>query len=260
MIKKDLNNITIFQFDLLNQYNDIFHFITNRNGGVSQGNYSSLNCSFNSGDLPENVKQNRKVLSKNLKIPIGNFYFPEQNHTKNIKIIKKPVNSISLNETDALITDIKDIAICISTADCVPLLLYDPYKKITAVVHSGWRGQVFKLPLLTVNEMIKHFDIDVSSLIAAIGPCISSDVYEVGYEVIESVEKVFPEGVIERTSNGKGYLDLVEMTKKQLLEAGVKEKNMQASGICNYKNDDFFSARRDSFYSGRFVTGIVIKA
>lgn len=259
MIFKQLKDISVLQFELLIKQKDVFHFVTTRHGGVSEGNYSSFNLSTKVEDDPENVQINRKILAASTGIKESKFYFPDQEHTDHCEIIDKKGKELS--KTDALITSLPDVAICVTTADCVPVLLYSPDKKVAGVVHAGWKGQLAKLPFKVVARMKEEFQCDASSMIACIGPCISAEVYEVGNDVIHSVFKAgWTNGVIKNVRNNKGFLNLVEMTKQQLLESGLKDDHIEFSGICTFQNtNDFYSARKDGFKTGRFVSGIMLK-
>ena len=165
-----------------------------------------------------------------------------------------------LDNTDALVTDVRGVCIGVSTADCIPVLLYDPVQKVSAAVHAGWRGTVACIVVKTVQRLCQMYGSNPSDIRAVVGPGISLDNFEVGDEVYQQfAEAGFDMSAISRRYD-KWHIDLPECNRVQLLEAGLKEANIHASGICTYdNNNDFFSARRQGIMSGRIYTGIMMK-
>jgi YfiH family protein len=143
------------------------------------------------------------------------------------------------------------------------VLLYDPVRRAAGAVHAGWRGTVGKIVAHTVAAMREAFGTDPADLVAGIGPSICADVYQVGEEVLAAVENAFgaTEGLIlRRTAEGKGYIDLWEANRRQLLAAGVPAPSIEVAGLCTYR------ARRPVFLrpqiqkpGGPFRGGIVIR-
>lgn len=265
----DINNLKLLQFDLL-QSNSLSHFTTTIHGGVSEGNYTSLNLGFYSGDNPENVYENRLRLANAFNVIPENLIIPYQTHQDKIYIIEQTFLNLSdqdkfnnLNEVDALITNQKNICIGITTADCVPLLIYDPLKKVLAAVHAGWKGTVLYIGAKTVKKMIGHFGCNPSDLLISIGPSISPEYFEVGEEVGEAFTNVgfnLSEISYRNLQTGKLHINLWEANRLPLLEIGVLPRNIEVSQICTFSNpDQFFSARRQTIHSGRMVTGAVIR-
>jgi polyphenol oxidase len=168
-----------------------------------------------------------------------------------------------IKDTDALITTSKGLCISVMSADCVPVLLYDPVKRAIGAVHAGWRGTVSKILTLTVQAMLQHYGTQPADLVAAIGPSICPEVYEVGEEVIMAVEQTFgtKDSLITRENGpGKGHFNLWEANRIQLLALGVKSENIEVAGICTYQHsDEFFSARRSGNRAGRFSAGILLR-
>jgi polyphenol oxidase len=258
---KNFSPLSLWQFELLAKYNnDITHFVSGREGGVTPGDKGTLNLSHKVGDESSNVDENRSRIAKSISVHPECLVFPDQTHSVNVKLLK--TGKENLTETDSVITNVKGICLAVMSADCVPVILYDPVTKSCAAIHSGWKGTVGKIISNTVEAMKVNFGIKTSDLIACIGPSISPDVYEVGYDVIREVEQAF--GINEKLlidvgKDGKRFLDLWEANKLQLINTGVKEKNIEISGICTYKNSDlFFSARKSKNNTGRFAAGIVL--
>ena len=162
-----------------------------------------------------------------------------------------------LPNTDALITKCKDICLMVLTADCVPVLLYDPATHSAAAIHAGWRGTANGIVGLTVEKMIREFGTNPSNLVAAIGPCIAACCFEVGDDVAEHFSR-WPEVVLRRPNWPKPHVDLVLANRLQLEQAGVLPQNIESSGECTKCGPHgFFSYRRDQTL-GRIGTGIVL--
>jgi len=260
------NKLPVLQFANLGQFSELFHFSTTRVGGCSTNNYSSLNLGFNSGDLPENVAENRIRLCGALEINSDRLIFPKQTHTATVKTItndflywEKEVQKHFINETDAVITNLNGVCVAIKTADCVPVLLYDPKRKVVAAVHAGWRGTIQNIVLVTIQKMVKVFGTNPSDLIAGIGPSISPEVYEVGEEVWKQFDTEF-----YLTSNpdkaDKKFLNLWSANYQQLINAGVPAEQIEVARTCTFSDPAwFFSARRDGIKTGRMGTGIMIR-
>lgn len=262
MIEEKSNHLNLLKFSKLEKLKGILHFTSSRSGGQSQGLYASLNLSLKVEDNDMLVTQNRKLLSRTLKISDENLFFPDQCHTNHVKEVDHNTSPADLSETDALITQTKGICLCILTADCVPVLLYDPQEKVIAAIHAGWRGTAGRIVARTIESMVKSFSTKPENIIAAIGPAISQERYEVGDEVAEDLKVFFhdqPSIVIMNPKSGKYHIDLKKANKELLLRYGVKNKNIEVSSYCTFHDKDlFFSARRDGIHCGRFGTGIIL--
>ncbi len=259
--------MTIFCFDNLNQFRSIQHFSTTRLGGCSTDRYDSFNLGFNSGDLPKNVIANRQKLCDTFDIKREYLIFPKQTHTGTVKVISAEFFDLDesskkqfLNETDAVVTNLKNVCVAIKTADCVPILVYDLVKQVVAAIHAGWRGTAQNIVQNTINQMIVRFESNPSDLWAGIGPSISPEIYEVGQEVWSQ----FPPEFYRPTNpfkSEKRLLDLWKANFHQLRASGVPENQIEVAQICTLSNPDlFFSARRDDAKTGRLATGIWLAA
>lgn len=262
MDKVFLNNLPLWQFVNLSRQRGISHFVSGREGGYSEGELGGLNLSYKVGDDPGLVTQNRQSLAKAFSVDAHRLIFPVQTHSSNIKVVGTTTSAEALEDTDALITKEKGVVISVMSADCVPVLLYDPAKAVVAAIHAGWRGTMAEIVRKTIGKMNAEFGSVPETLMAAIGPSICGEVYEVGEEVIHAVEKVYgtKEGIISREQNGKGYCNLWEANRLQLIKTGVAAENIELAGICTYKSADlFFSARKSGNKAGRFAAGIMLK-
>jgi len=266
MISVVKNKLPVLQFANLSSFQELLHFSTTRIGGSSTGNYSALNLGFNSGDLPENVIENRIRLCAALHISPDLLVFPKQTHTANVKTITTGFFDLAteeqkdfLNKTDAIITNLKGICVAVKTADCVPILLFDPKQKIVAAVHAGWRGTVQNILLKTIQKMAEEFGSEQSDIVAGIGPSISPEVYEVGEEVWKQFDSEFYLPTFPAKPD-KRLLDLWQANYHQLIVSGIPANQIEVARICTFSDPDrFFSARRDGIKTGRMATGIMIR-
>ena len=154
---------------------------------------------------------------------------------------------------------LKDFCLCVSTADCVPVLLYDKEKQVIAAVHAGWRGTVGRIVEKTIEVMRIQYGTEGKDLVACIGPSISLESFEVGDEVYAAFEEAgFDMARIARRYE-KWHLDLWEANRMQLLANGVLPEHIEVAGICTFQcYEDFFSARRLGIKSGRILSGIML--
>jgi len=265
-----INNTKMLQFTRLSDYCNISHFVSTRHGGISTGNYSSMNLGEYCGDSPEAVRYNRALLSDIFAIPSGHLFAPFQVHGDIIRILDNDFIALSEKEqakslygVDALITDIPEICIAITTADCVPLLLYSPEKEVIAAVHAGWRGTVQKITMKTVEKLVHEFGCDPKQICVGIGPSISQESFEVGEDVVDAFRLIGADlaKILKRNiETGKAHIDLWEENRLQLLSMGISSDRIEIAGLCTFvHSDDFFSARRLGIESGRMLSGIMIK-
>ena len=248
-------------------------FSSTRYGGCSEGNYSSFNVNRYCGDHEECIARNMQSL-KNL-LNVSQVVMPHQVHGTEVFQLKHPAPwedmGDDLEGVDALITDVKGVCIGVSTADCIPILLYDEAHHAAAAIHAGWRGTVKRIAEETVRSMRDAFGTQPELLRAVIGPGISLASFEVGDDVYDQFRiagfpmdkiargypaKLPPFGGIE--GGFKWHLDLPLCNRLQLEAVGVRQIEM--SGICTYRQSDaYFSARKLGVNSGRILTGIVLR-
>ena len=258
-----INDADILNFHQLSEQEGIRHFISTRKGGVSSGKYASLNLSEKVGDNPERVIENRKRIATYLGIEAKNLLVPDQCHTDNVKVLTGEWREIDLGNTDALITDQPGICLCLLAADCVPVLLFDPVKRVIASAHAGWRGTVGRIVIRTVEQMIKQYRTNPGDVLAGIGPAISQEKFETGDKVAERFQFLFsdhPEILWKNPETEKTHIDLQAANHILLQRIGLLEENIETVQICTFANSGlFFSARRDGIQCGRFGTGIMLK-
>jgi hypothetical protein len=177
-----------------------------------------------------------------------------------VAIASSAIKASAIADTDALITNEPGLFVCVQTADCVPILLFDPIHKVVASIHAGWRGTVSKIALKTILKMTAQFGSDPKDIVAGIGPSIHVHAYEVGPEVINAVQENFVNSLAilkPSLTPGKVYFDLWEANKMILEESGIPEENIELMGLCSFEHSDlFYSARRDGVDTGRMVSAI----
>ena len=252
-------NDRMLVYGILKPYPNIFGFSTTRHGGVGEGAYATFNCTHYCGDNPQHVQMNLERVRTCLPTCPHVFVIPRQTHTTNVKVITDVPTPEELQDVDAVVTHLKDFCLCVSTADCVPILIYDTKRQVIAAVHAGWRGTVGRIAENTLEVMTSQYGTEGKDVIACIGPSISLESFEVGDEVYAAFEEAgFDMNRIARRYE-KWHLDLWEANRMQLLAHGVLPENIEVAGICTYQHcEDFFSARRLGIKSGRILSGIQI--
>ena len=247
-------------YGIMQPYTGIFAFSTTRHGGVGEGTYATFNCTHYCGDRPETVKANLETVKSVLPERPHVMVIPRQTHTTNVRVITDIPTEAELHEVDAVVTRQKGFCLCVSTADCVPVLIYDKVREVIAAVHAGWRGTVGRIVEKTLEAMKSHYGTEGRDVVACIGPSISLESFEVGDEVYAAFgEAGFDMSRIAR-KYAKWHLDLWEANRMQLLAHGVLPHHIEVAGICTYQHpDDFFSARRLGIKSGRILSGIVMR-
>ncbi len=212
------------------------------------------------GDQPEIYTENRKRLAFVLDIHPGQLVFPRQTHTSCVVELSE-VPAAEIKETDALVSNQPGICLCVQTADCVPILLFDPVEKVISAIHAGWRGTVKKIASVAVQKMNRNYGSSPKNIVALIGPSIGPGIYEVGNEVVLEVQKNIPnaEKTLHKNLKGNFHFNLWEANKQLLLQSGLKNENIEIVHECSFSEvEKYFSARRDGVDIGRTVSGIML--
>jgi YfiH family protein len=246
--------LSVFKFESFKKYKDIVHWVTTKEGWVS-GNKPRF-----TGDSEAVYSGYRKELAISCEWDTNRFVFPRQTHSDRVVVVTSENITGTIDDTDALITNERGLFICVQTADCVPILLFDPVKKVVAAIHAGWKGTISKIAKKTIGQMTERFGCNPADIVAGIGPSIHIHAYEVGPEVVQAVEANFGNyaALLKPSVNeGKAYFDLWEANQTVLKESGVQEENIELMGLCSFEQADlFYSARRDGTDTGRMVSGI----
>ena len=234
------------------------HGFSTRKGGVSKEHLASLNLSFSVEDAKENVLENFRRIGERFGKTPEDFVLSKQSHeTKVLKVGTKDrgkgiTKDRDYEGIDALITDEKGIILSCFSADCVPILFYDPIHKAVGACHSGWRGTKGKILQNVVEEMRKHFTSNPAEILIAIGPSICKEQYVVSEDLALSFLEDYPDlgedtaSPIQRISKDKFQLDLWDLNRRIALDCGIKEEHISISGYCTMENPELFFSHRYS--------------
>lgn len=250
-----VKDVIYLTYPALEETHTVVHGFSTRLGGVSQGIYSSMNLSFTRGDEEEAVKENYRRIAEAIGFSYDSIVCSDQTHTTNVLRVgqKDCGNGITYprpyTDVDGLITDEPGVTLATFYADCVPLYLVDPVRKAIGLSHSGWRGTVGKIGKVTVEAMVKEFGCKPENMIAAIGPSICMDCYEVSEDVADAFQQEFPgweKEILLDKKNGKYQLDLWKANEIVLIEAGVKKEHISVTDICTCCNPGLLFSHRAS--------------
>lgn len=246
-------DIYYLQFNILNKYSDkLKHAITLRHGGVSKYPIDTLNFKTTGNDKIENVLENVNIISN--VVGFSKIYKAKQKHTDNILILdnnnKKEYKfeNLSSDEYDGYITKEKNIATLITTADCNPIIIYDPKQNIIANVHSGWAGTIKKITIKAIKILNEKFNSRLEDLIVCIGPsirkCCFSSEDELFKKKFTDIWNFEDEYIYYVEDKKRFHIDLLYVIKKDLIDMGIKKENIADANICTMCNsEDFFSYR-----------------
>lgn len=238
---------------------------TTRHEGVSRPPYNSLNLGSNTLDSSHNVEGNRSLLARSIGATLDRFLTVTQVHGTDLLVIDAPNPELShflKLECDGIVTNQPGICIAICVADCVPILLHDPVKRVVAALHAGWQGTAANIAAKGVEAMVGLFGCAKHDILAAIGPCIAGCCYEVDRPVRDAFVKSGQPWDFITTDNGEGkwLLDLSGANRRLLIDAGLASGQIQSSDLCVSCNQElFFSYRRDGGDTGRQVGFIMLE-
>lgn len=238
---------------------------TTRHEGVSRPPYNSLNLGSSTLDSPHNVEGNRSILSRAFGARLEKLVTVTQVHGSDLLLLDEPNPDFShfqKLECDGIVTNQPGVMIGVCVADCVPILLLDPVRRVAAALHAGWKGTAAGIARKGVEAIVNLFDGRPRDILAAIGPAIAPCCYEVDEPVVEAFRAAGQsiESFTTPAGSGKWRLDLAEANRRQLLRAGIGEANLEASPLCvSCEKDLFFSYRRDGGDTGRQMGFIMLK-
>ncbi len=259
----DVNGVIHLEYPIFEDISFVTHGASTRHGGVSKGYYSSMNLGLSTDDDISLVKENWHIFCDSLNIQINNTVCSNQQHRDNIKFVTKAdcgkgiITERDFDSVDGLITNCPEVALCVFSADCIPVLFVDPVNKVIGAAHCGWKGTYLDLAAKMVNKMETEFGSVAENIKVAIGAGIRSCCYEVDFKLYNQFKNKYgDENCIVK--NDKYYLDL-QMINKQILEnSGVKE--IFVCDICTCCNkDELFSHRGSNGKRGLMVNLIQIK-
>ncbi len=252
---KNKNNVPYIAFPKLDELN-VMHGFSTREGGVSRNHLSSMNLSFSRGDSPLNVHENFKRIGSAIGFTPEQLVFSDQQHQTIIRKVTKEDMGKGITRKrdydciDGLVTNEAGVVLATFFADCVPLFFYDPKENVAALAHSGWRGTVGKIGEKMVRLMESDYGSMNYNIVAAIGPSICKDCYEVSRDVYDEFADAFSKEELleffEDKGNGKYQLDLWKANELILLNAGIQTKNMDVTDICTCCNSKLLFSHRAS--------------
>lgn len=231
------------------------HGFSTRMGGVSKGYLGTMNLSFTRGDREENVRENFRRIADAIGFREEQLVFSAQVHETKIRKVTAANRGEGITKEtapgiDGLATDEADVPLYTSYADCVPLLFYDPQKKVVAMAHSGWRGTAARIGAKMVHFMEKEYGSRAENIIAAVGPSICKKCYEVSEDVAQAFREAFrPEQfplLFDEKGQGKYQLDLWEANRIILTEAGILPEHLDVTDLCTCCNHDKLFSHRAS--------------
>lgn len=250
----------MFKSKLLNKFDEIEHGFFNSKGGFSKGIYESLNCGIGSKDLKKNVVRNLEKVAKQINTTKQNIILLNQVHSNKVINVRDIFKIRRIG--DGLITNRKKLALGILTADCAPILIFDPKKKIIAALHAGWKGAFKDIIGKTINKLNQKGS-KPKDLIAVVGPCISIKSYEVKKDFLNKFLQKSKKNIkFFKLYNKKIFFSLNSYIKSQLINMKVKKIEIIHKNTFPKKNN-FFSSRRsikNKFNDyGRNISIIMIK-
>ena len=246
--------VPFLKYPILEKEGLVEHGISTRLGGVSEGFLGSMNLSYTRGDDPAHVDENYRRIAVAIGVKPEHMVCTHQTHTTNVRIVtredagKGVTREKDYTDVDGLITNVPGICLVTFYADCVPLYFVDPVKKAIGLSHSGWRGTVGKIGKVTVERMQKTYGSDPKDILAAIGPSICQDCYEVSEDVIVKFQKSFEEKywpeLFYQKENGKYQLNLWKANELVFEEAGILKKHIAVTNVCTHCNPDILFSHR----------------
>ncbi len=250
----DQNGISYFTFPALDQTGLVRHAFSTRLGGVSQGQFATMNFSFTRGDDPEHVRENYRRMADVLGVSEEKMVLSHQTHTTNVRVIheedvgKGIARERDYQDVDGLVTDLAGVTLVTFFADCVPLYLVDPVHRAIGLSHSGWRGTVHRMGKVTLEVMRREYGTRAEDVIAAIGPSICQDCYEVGEDVVREFSETFEpddqKRIFYQKKDGKYQLNLWEANRLVFREAGVLAQHIHVTDICTHCNPQWMFSHR----------------
>jgi polyphenol oxidase len=259
------SSVTFLQAPNFQDFKFLTHAFCSRRGGVSQGDFASLNMTTAQGDEKERVEENWRILSRSFDIPVQSFCVLNQVHGDEVLVIREDPARASDRQVpvgDACVTQLPNVALCIRTADCVPVFLLDPRLRVVGAIHAGWGGTALQITARVVEVMEREFQCRPAEMLAAIGPSIGPCCYEVDRRVYLAMCHHSGSGRFFRSTFPfeRWNLDLPLANFYQLLGKGLRSENIVSSGQCTCCRPDlFFSHRRDRGETGRQGNFIMLK-
>lgn len=255
LIKRSIGGVPLRRSPLL-EGAGIPHGFTTRQGGVSEGIYSSLNLGTNRGDDPDRVRENYRRVCAALGVEGEKLVFSSQVHQSEVRRVTALDGGKGLDrpvdyDADGLVTDEPGLTLVVFGADCLTILLCDPKRRVAAALHAGWRGTALGIAARGVETMVQDYGCNPEDILAAIGPGISRCCFETGPEVPQAMEKALGEEALPFVSPegaGKHKVDLKGLNTLWLKRSGVLATNIDISSECTL-------CAHETYWSHRYTKG-----
>ncbi len=268
--EKRVGEVLYLTYPLLESTEIVKHGFSTRVGGVSEGVCSTMNLSFSRGDDENAVRENFRRMAKTLDVEENCFVFSHQTHTTNVRKVtledkgKGLTRPLDYQDVDGLVTNVPGLCLSTFYADCVPLYFVDPVRRAIGLSHSGWRGTVGKIGAVTVGKMQEEYGSNPEDIIAAIGPSICQECYEVSEDVIVEFQNNFDKKhwneLSYKKENGKYQLNLWKANEIVLAEAGILKEHIAVTNLCTCCNyETLFSHRASQGKRGNLAAFLALK-
>lgn len=248
---KQNGGVTYITFPRLEATGAVRHLFSTRIGGVSEGQFASMNTNF-AHDKREAVEENYRRLCAVVGINTENLVLSHQTHTNNVKIVNKRDCGTGYSkppfcDIDGLITNESGVALVTQYADCVPLLFCDPVRRVCATSHAGWQGTASRIGEVTVEKMVQEFGSRREDIVAAIGPSICRTCYEVDTPVYKAflTSGINLDGAFFPKGDGVHFnLDLKRANLNILLSCGILRENIDVADLCTCCSSETLHSHR----------------
>ncbi len=245
-------DLLYYSFPAFDALGFVRHGFSTRLGGVSEGTFASMNLGFNRGDDDAAVRENYRRICKAIGVAAAGVVLSAQTHTTNVYTATAADRGRGITrprgytDVDGLITDEPNVVLCTHYADCVPLFFVDPVKRAVATSHAGWRGTVGGIAAETVARMAAEYGSRPTDILVGIGPSIGRCCFEVDTPVVDEFKRLafFDAACYTDDGNGKYHINLWEVNRRYLLNAGVKAENIMVTDICTRCHPDVLWSHR----------------
>lgn len=257
MKQNKTGQVEYLTFPLIEQTGLVRHLFTTRLGGVSKDIYGTMNLSYTRGDDKDAVDENFRRITRVLKCELGDIVCSDQTHTVNLRVAARKDGGKGIviprdyTDIDGLLTDEPGLVLATFYADCVPLYFVDVKKRAIALAHSGWRGTVARMGRCVTDKMKEVYGTDPADIVAAVGPSICQECYEVSEDVADAFAQEFrrqgqADEILQSKGGGKYQLDLWRANEIVLKEAGIPAERIQVTDICTCHNSEYLFSHRES--------------
>lgn len=264
------DDVPFLTYPMLEKSGTVIHGISTRLGGVSREHLSSMNLGFGRGDKDENVRENFRRIAASAGFSVENLVLSQQTHTTNVRVVTEEdrgrgfTRPLGWKDVDGLVTNVPGLVLTTFYADCVPLFFVDTKRGVIGLSHSGWRGTAGKIGKVTVDTMMQEYGSQPEDILAAVGPSICQECYEVSEDVITEFKAQFEErfwdSLFWKKENGKYQLNLWKANELIFLEAGILPEHISITDLCTCCNPEFlFSHRASKGMRGNLAAFLALK-